>query len=92
MEPRCYRKSIQLYLKKAMVRRVHPHMLRHTFATLCVQRGCDIKTLSELMGHADASVTLQKYVHTSLERKRRELERIFRPGPQVVNEGAGWRK
>ena len=92
VEPRCYRKSIQLYLKKAMVRRVHPHMLRHTFATLCVQRGCDIKTLSELMGHADASVTLQKYVHTSLERKRRELERIFRPGPQVVNEGAGWRK
>lgn len=77
VEPRSYRKSIKALLKKAKVRLVHPHMLRHTFATFCVQKGCDLKTLSELMGHADASITLRKYVHTTLERKRKELNRIY---------------
>ena len=77
VEPRCYRKSIQCYLKQAKVRRVHPHVLRHTFATICLQAGCDIKTLSELLGHASATVTLQRYVHSDLNRKREEIERIF---------------
>lgn len=77
VEPRCYRKSIQCYMKQAKVRRVHPHVLRHTFATICLQAGCDIKTLSELLGHASATVTLQRYVHSDLNRKREEIERIF---------------
>ena len=59
-EPRCYRKSIQCYLKQAALRKIHPHTLRHTFATTCLQAGCDIKTLSELLGHASATVTLQR--------------------------------
>lgn len=77
VEPRCYRKSLRGYLKKAMVRPVHPHTLRHTFASTCLQKGCDIKTLSELMGHADASITLRRYVHTNLSRMRREIDRIY---------------
>ena len=77
VEPRCYRKSIHGYLKKASVRQVHPHMLRHTFATTCLQAHCDIKTLSELLGHANAAVTLKKYVHSDMGRKRREINRIF---------------
>ena len=77
VEPRCYRKSIQLYLQQAAVRKVHPHALRHTFATTCLQAGCDIKTLSELLGHADPNITLRRYVHSNLNRKRRELERVF---------------
>lgn len=59
VEPRCYRKSIYGYLKKASVHQAHPHALRHTFATTCLQAHCDIKTLSELLGHADAAVTLK---------------------------------
>ena len=77
VEPRCYRKSIQCYLKQASLRKIHPHILRHTFATTCLQAGCDIKTLSELLGHASATVTLQRYVHSDLTRKRKELQRIF---------------
>lgn len=77
VEPRCYRKSIHGYLKKASVHQVHPHMLRHTFATTCLQAHCDIKTLSELLGHANAAVTLKKYVHSDIGRKRREINRIF---------------
>ena len=78
VEPRCYRKSIRCYLKQANVRKVHPHVLRHTFATTCLQAGCDIKTLSELLGHSSAAITLQRYVHSNLSRKRQELERIAR--------------
>ena len=59
VEPRCYRKSIHGYLKKASIHQAHPHALRHTFATTCLQAHCDIKTLSELLGHADATVTLK---------------------------------
>ena len=77
VEPRCYRKSVQLYLRQAAVRNVHPHTLRHTFATTCLQAGCDIKTLSELLGHADPNITLRRYVHSNMNRKRRELERVF---------------
>lgn len=76
-EPRCYRKSINAYLKQAAVRQVRPHALRHTFATTCLQAGCDVKTLSELLGHANANITLQRYVHSDLIRKRREMNRIF---------------
>ena len=76
-EPRCYRKSIKSYLKQATVRQVRPHALRHTFATTCLQAGCDVKTLSELLGHANANITLQRYVHSDLTRKRREMNRIF---------------
>ena len=77
VEPRCYRKSVQLYLRQAAVRKVHPHTLGHSFATTCLQAGCDIKTLSELLGHADPHITLRRYVHSNMNRKRRELERVF---------------
>ncbi len=76
VEPRCYRKSIHSYLKQAALRTVHPHLLRHTFATTCLQAGCDIKTLSELLGHSSAAITLQCYVHSDLEQKRKALERV----------------
>ena len=79
ISPRCYRKSIRGYLRRAGVRRVHPHALRHTFATTCLQSGCDIKTLSEILGHADANVTLKRYVHTDMKRKKTEMQRgLFR--------------
>lgn len=77
VEPRCFRKSLHTYLKQAQVRSVRPHALRHTFASTCLQAGCDIKTISEIMGHADASITLQRYVHSDLERMRFEINRIY---------------
>lgn len=77
VEPRCYRKSIHGYLKKASVHQAHPHMLRHTFATTCLQAHCDIKTLSELLGHANAAITLKQYVHSDMGCKRKEINRIF---------------
>ena len=86
VEPRCYRKSIHGYLKRASLRSIHPHALRHTFATTCLQTGCDIKTLSELLGHANANVTLQRYVHADLNRRRKELQRIYTANEKIYKE------
>lgn len=83
VEPRCYRKSIDRYLEHAAVRRIRAHALRHTFATTCLQAGCDVKTLSALLGHANANITLQRYVHTDLARMKTEVDRIFSGGSTI---------
>ena len=49
------------------------HSLRHTFATRCIESGMDIKTLSELLGHSSVNITLNTYVHSSLNHKRKQL-------------------
>ena len=77
VEPRCYRKSLHSYLRRAGVPAVNPHALRPTFATTCLQAGCNVKTLSELLGHASSDITMKRYVHTCWDWKRAEMERIF---------------
>ncbi len=52
------------------------HALRHSFATRCVECGVDIKSLSEILGHANVSVTLNTYVHSSMELKRNQLKKL----------------
>jgi len=45
------------------------HALRHTFATRCIENGCDPKTLSEILGHSSVKITLERYVHPNYENK-----------------------
>ncbi len=52
------------------------HCLRHTFATKCIRAGVDIKTLSELLGHSSVQITLDRYVHSDLEVKRMQIEKL----------------
>ena len=42
----------------------------HLFATRCVELGFDVKTLSEILGHSSVEVTLNRYIHSDMERKR----------------------
>lgn len=49
------------------------HSLRHTFATRCIESGMDVKTLSELLGHSSVNITLNTYVHSSMNHKRTQL-------------------
>ena len=56
-------------LKKAGLPSINYHSLRHMFATNSLQAGFDIKTLSEILGHASVETTLCAYVHSSMERK-----------------------
>lgn len=69
-EPRTMQYRFKSLLKKAGLPQVNFHALRHMFATRCVDIGIDVKTLSEILGHCSVELTLNRYVHSSIERKR----------------------
>lgn len=68
-EPRTMQRKFKSILKKAELPSINYHSLRHMFATNCIKIGFDIKTLSEILGHASVETTLNRYVHSSMERK-----------------------
>ena len=63
-------------LKAAGITYRNFHALRHTYASRCIERGVDVKSLSEMLGHADVGTTLQFYVHSSMEHKLRVIQSI----------------
>lgn len=75
-EPRTYQNRFQRYLKLAGIDKTNFHILRHTFATNCVNSGTDIKSLSEILGHSDVNTTLKRYVHPTFDMKRRHLNSL----------------
>ncbi len=68
-DPRQLESTYAKIVKKAGIRYSKFHTLRHTFATRCIESKMDIKTLSEILGHASVHITLKIYVHTSTELK-----------------------
>ena len=68
VEPRTMQYRFKSILKACQV--------RHTYATVCIENGFDAKTLSELLGHADASITLNRYVHSSMQMKQNYVSRL----------------
>ena len=58
-------------------KKLTPHKLRHTFATILFQNAVDIKTIQELLGHASIATT-QIYTHVEDEQKRDAVMRIKR--------------
>ena len=75
-EPRTFQYRYRKCLENAGVRYRSFHTLRHTFATRCISCGIDIKTLSEIMGHSSVRITLEYYCHTSIERKKEQVNRL----------------
>lgn len=75
-EPRTMQNRFKSILKICGIRNVNFHLLRHTYATVCIENGFDPKTLSELLGHADASITLNRYVHSSMQMKKNYVSRL----------------
>ena len=59
----------QRILKDAGLEHLRFHDLRHTFATLALQNGVDIKTVSAMLGHYDAGFTLRTYTHTTRQKQ-----------------------
>ena len=76
VEPRTMQNRFRRILKDCGGRIVNFHIIRHTYATVCVEHGFDAKTLSELLGHADASIALNRYVHSSMQLKREYVDRL----------------
>lgn len=76
IEPRRYQYMFKKCLKECNIQDYHFHALRHTFATNCIEIGMDVKSLSEILGHASVDITLNKYVHSSLKTKKTYLEKL----------------
>lgn len=70
IEPRTMQYRFKSLLKRLNLSQVNFHQLRHQFATGCIEAGVDVKTLSEILGHSSVEMTLNRYVHSSTERKR----------------------
>lgn len=80
MSIRSYQYLFERLTGKAGVRKLNFHALRHTFATRALESGMDIKTLSELMGHKNATITLNRYAHSMMDTKiaaMNKLEKLF---------------
>lgn len=76
IEPRTYRKFYCRIIKKLKLEYVNFHGLRHSFASLLITNGTDIKTVSELLGHANVSTTLSIYTHSNLDAKKKAIKKI----------------
>lgn len=76
LEPSKLRNYFKCLLKKYNIAEIRFHDLRHTFASNCVQLNFDTKTLSEILGHTNVSMTLNRYVHSSLQIKRKYMELV----------------
>lgn len=76
IEPRMMQYKIKKFSDKCGIEDLHFHVLRHTFATRCVEVGFEIKSLSEVLGHANPRITLERYVHSSLEFKRQNMNKL----------------
>lgn len=74
IEPNKYRLYYNKLLKQLDLPHLKFHSLRHTFATRCIECGCDYKSLSELLGHSNVSITMNIYVHPQMELKRKCVE------------------
>lgn len=76
VEPRVLQNHMKRYARDCGLSGVHFHTLRHSFATRCVEVGFEIKSLSEVLGHASPQITLDRYVHSSLELKRENMMKL----------------
>ena len=66
----------QRYVRESGIKEVNYHALRHTFATRCVEVGFEIKSLSEILGHANVNITLNRYVHSSFDLKSQNMNKL----------------
>lgn len=73
---RSYQRTFELLLKKLKIPHKGFHSLRHTFATRALECGMDVKTLSEILGHKNPTITLNRYVHSLWEHKKEMMNKL----------------
>lgn len=76
VETRSYQRTFESILSKCGIKHYNFHCLRHTFATRALELGMDIKTLSEILGHTNVAITLNRYAHSLLDYKIQEMNKI----------------
>lgn len=73
---RSYQRTFELFLKKLKLPHKGLHSLRHTFATLALECGMDVKSLSEILGHKNAMITINRYTHSLWGRKTEMMNKL----------------
>ena len=76
IEPRSYENYYKRVLSAAGIPVCNFHTLRHTFATRCIESGADAKTVSVLLGHSTIRMTLDRYVHPTMNAKQASINRM----------------
>ena len=76
LNPRTLQYRFQAVLSRLGISSISFHALRHTFATRWIECGMDVKSLSEVLGHAGVQITLDIYVHSSDKLKREAIEKL----------------
>lgn len=76
VEPRSMQNHFKRVCIAASISTVNFHSLRHTFATRCIEVGFDVKSLSEILGHANVTITMNRYVHPSMDIKRENMSKL----------------
>ena len=76
VEPRVMQLKFEAIITECGIKHTNFHALRHTFATRCIEMGFDVKSLSEILGHSDVKTTLNKYVHSSFEQKKKIMGQL----------------
>ena len=76
IEPRTMQNKFKKILKAVGIENANFHALRHTFATRCAELGFDVKSLSEILGHATVNITMNRYVHPTYEMKKKNMQKL----------------
>lgn len=77
LDPKTMRNHYKKILEEAGIPYKTFHTLRHTYATNSVENGVDTKSLCELLGHSSVQITLNYYMHPSIETKRRQADKLY---------------
>lgn len=71
-----YNNNLRRLCKRAKIETISVHTLRHTFATRCIEANMRPKTLQEILGHSNISITMDLYVHVTEEAKEQEIQKL----------------
>ena len=77
-EPRMIQYHWSRFCRENGMRNINFHTLRHTFATQALEAGVDVKTLSEMLGHASTSTTMDLYCHPTMKHKKDCMDKLWR--------------
>ena len=78
IEPRVYREYYKRLLNKLKIKYLKFHGLRHSFATRCINKGIDVKTVSDILGHSKVEITMNLYVHPNNDDKKKAIQKAFK--------------
>ncbi len=73
---RSYQRTYEKLLKRCNVNYKNFHVLRRTFATRALESGMDIKTLADILGHTNATITLNRYAHSMMNYKIMMMDKL----------------